>query len=109
MEKREDAWAIVREDDNRCINTTVWDGKCEWRPPEGCYLVNDYPISIGWYRDPENDIWLKPPQTPYDEEGNPLPGPLHETNEDEMGRTIRWLWTGTGWLLEGVGDSDVPS
>jgi len=102
MTKRTDAWAIVQDDDNRCTNTTVWDGKTPWQPPEGTYLVNDYPISIGWYRDQGNEIWILPPAPLFDPEtGEPVPGPVQESKVDQLGRTHDWLWDGKTWWLEG--------
>lgn len=105
MEDHNDAWAIVREIDDRCINTTVWDGVAPWQPPEGTYLVHDYPSAIGWYRDRDHAIWLTPPNRPYDEEtGEPLPGPIYENLVDSLGRINSWLWTGKEWMLEHIGD-----
>lgn len=101
--ERNDAWAVVRETDNRCINTTVWDGVAPWQPPAGTYLVHDYPCAIGWYRDPEHEIWLIPPGPLLDPEtGEPLPGPIYENIPDSLGRMITWLWSGNTWLIEAI-------
>lgn len=100
MSDHSDAWAIVQDADQRTVNTVVWDGVTPWNPPVGTYALQDWPIAIGWYRDPANEIWLMPPNPLYDENGEPVPGPVFEEKEDQLGRMHTWRWENATWWLE---------
>lgn len=52
-------YAVLNEE-GKCINRVVWDGKSPWSPPEGCTAVydpdNQYPIYIEPQPEPETPV-----------------------------------------------------
>lgn len=56
-------FAVVR--DGQVVNVTMWDGKSDWTPDDGCTvhkLPDDSPVSPGWTRS-ANGRYKAPEQT----------------------------------------------
>ena len=47
----------ILDSEGRCINITLWDGKSDWRPPDGCTVV---PNESGEYQIQSEDSGVQP-------------------------------------------------
>lgn len=81
-------YAVVATATNICDNVIVWDDTLgPWEPPANHYIVNivGSDASIGWYYDPNTQIWTAPPTLV----ANFSPAPIF------LGQATTLLWSTT--------------
>lgn len=57
-------YAVIASATNICDNVVVWDDAVNpWTPPADHYIVNidGVAVGIGWYYDPNTQVWTPPP------------------------------------------------
>lgn len=62
-------YAIINEQTKICINVVIWDGKSNWRPPAGTFLIQSDTISVGDTVIQVNGEWVAQPKIPIEQNG----------------------------------------
>lgn len=50
-------YAVVDKNTNKVINVVLWDGRAEWKAPEGTYLIESQRANIDDVYNPETSIF----------------------------------------------------
>jgi hypothetical protein len=53
-------YSIINEKTNVVVNIIVWDGKSQWQPPKGTYLVQSSVGQIGDFYDINKNTFTRP-------------------------------------------------
>ena len=50
----------VCNSENVVVNVILWDGKSQWTPPAGCYVIESNAACIGDWYNKEDKTFVKP-------------------------------------------------
>lgn len=53
-------YAVIDEKTDKCINVILWDGRSNWKPPEGHYIVRHDECQIDDHYDTVNRCFVSP-------------------------------------------------